>query len=438
MKTLTADTTENKVTLLLLGLFAASLPFDRFYSELVLLALLAHTAIQLRRERFRAFRLVEWLCQSSVWWLTVLFTAGSAFALQAFPFWERQAALVLLPLCLQLLRFDAARFRARLLEVFVAVNAAVALYLFTDAARTLRYYGQPPAALWSSAYLSHNFAAPLGIHATYLSLFFALSLTFAAQVVLSGRARRGRRLLFLAAILLLGCGLLQLASRAVLIGQLLVALLLLPAALPRRRQRTAWVIGLLLAVAAGLWSLHHYAPLLYQRLVTDLGTDLGTRRDAGSVADPRGSRWRLAWALYREAPLLGQGSGSEVPLLRAAYFEHGLYDSYLHALNAHNQYLSLLLRHGALGLLAWLGSLAFFARRAWKGRDSLLGAFLLLLACTGLSENYLDVNKGIFFYAFFLSLLGSVAKKEAQEARRSNPASRLLVRITKARKPASL
>ncbi|RYY67003.1 MAG: O-antigen ligase domain-containing protein [Chitinophagaceae bacterium] len=436
MKAWHHDTTANKVSVLLLGLFAASLPFDRFYSQLLLIAVVAHTAIQLRAQCLRKLP-IPWLLAISVpWLLTVLFTAGSRYTTEAFPFWERQLALFLFPLCVLLTGVDLHRYRRFLLHLFLLVNTGVALYLYSDALRTMLYHRQPLAALWSAAYLSHNFSAPLDIHATYLSLFFALSITAALYELLTGLRSTGRTLLLVLATLLLGAALLQLASRAVLISLLLIGISLLPLAIDDRRTRTAWWLFTGMVAAACFALLYFRAHDLYERLVTDLGTDLGTERGAGLVADPRGSRWKLAWALWREAPILGHGSGSEVQLLRDAYFRNGLYDSYLHALNAHNQYLSLLIRHGCAGLLCWMLALGYFARMAARRQDVLLGAFLLLIAGTSLSENILDVNKGIFFYACFLTLLGARDKNAGSSGPRSNPGSTLFVRIGKDRKPA--
>ncbi|RYZ18568.1 MAG: O-antigen ligase domain-containing protein [Chitinophagaceae bacterium] len=436
MKTWHHDTTVNKVSVLLLGLFAASLPFDRFYSQLLLIALVAHTAIQLSAQRLRQLP-IHWLLAISVpWLLTVLFTTGSHYTTEAFPFWERQLALFLFPLCVLLTGVDLHRYRRGLLHVFLLVNAVVALYLYSDALRTMLYHRQPLATLWTAAYLSHNFSAPLDIHATYLSLFFALSVTSAVYELLTGSRSIGRTLLLVVATALLSAALLQLASRAVLISLLLIGGTLLPFAIADRRQRAAWWLFAGLAAAACFALLYFRAHDLYDRLVTELGTDLGTKRGVGLVADPRGSRWKLAWALWREAPILGHGSGSEVQLLRDAYFHNGLYDSYLHALNAHNQYLSLLIRHGCAGLLCWMLALGYFARMAILRHDVLLGAFLLLIAGTSLSENILDVNKGIFFYACFLALLGARDKNPGPSGPRSNPGSTLFVRIGKARKPA--
>ncbi|RYY82451.1 MAG: hypothetical protein EOO15_23015, partial [Chitinophagaceae bacterium] len=293
MNQLRSDTTENKVSLLLVVLFAASLPFDRFYSQILLLFLALNTLIQLRAENLRKVPLPALLLHSCIWLLTLLGTAYTAFPQQAFPFWERQLALLLLPLCLYLLPLNIQRYRKLVLEVFEAATCMAALYLFSDALRTMLFYKQPLTTLWSPAYLSHNFSAPLDIHATYLSLFFSISLCFALCSLLQGGLSRMRRIFQVMASALLLAALLQLASRAVLAGTAVVALSVLPFSTPVKKRRIAWFVGLGAAALLALALLNSF-PYLYERMVTELRTDLGTHRAAGLVSDPRGQRWELA------------------------------------------------------------------------------------------------------------------------------------------------
>jgi O-antigen ligase len=433
MNPLSHDTTENKISALLLLLFAISLPFDRFYSELLLIVLVAHTAIHLRTRRWKGLRVGALTAHSAAFLLTIMATAWDSNPGAAFGRWELQLSLLLLPFALFLLEVDLARYRPLIIDGFIGINTLVAAYLFADALRTIHFYGQPLHDLFSSAFLGHNFSAPLDIHATYLSLYFALSLTGALQQLLRGESTLIKRTLLVGAALLLAAGLIQLASRAVLVMQVAVALLVLPFELRSPKTRAAWFASIAVAGTAA-WLIVRHNPFLYQRLVTDLAMDLSGSRDIGAVADPRGSRWKLALDILRKAPLFGHGSGSEQTLLRAAYFEHGLYDSFLNRLNAHNQYLSIAIRSGLAGLLAWSASLCYFLRQSWRERDGLLAAFLLLFLGTALSENLLDVNKGLFFFAFFLAILGLRRKKTALQSRESNPKAASAVFISEPRK----
>jgi O-antigen ligase len=115
-------------------------------------------------------------------------------------------------------------------------------------------------------------------------------------------------------------------------------------------------------------------------------------------------RWQCAWELIRSSPWIGHGTGMELGLLKAKYLDHHLYIAYKHDLNAHNQYLSLWIKTGFIGLLFYLFLLGAGFALAFRTKDPFLAAFLMIIAFVSFSENILDVNKGIFFFSFFFSL----------------------------------
>jgi O-antigen ligase len=102
-----------------------------------------------------------------------------------------------------------------------------------------------------------------------------------------------------------------------------------------------------------------------------------------------------------------------VALLKDQYWQQGLFRSYLAELNIHNQFLSMWIKTGIPGLAGLL--LVYFAgcKRAWQLRDACFLSFMVLTIAVSLSENILDGNKGIFFFAFFFSLFyqGSLIRK---------------------------
>jgi len=54
-------------------------------------------------------------------------------------------------------------------------------------------------------------------------------------------------------------------------------------------------------------------------------------------------------------------------------------------------------------LLVYLGTLLFGFWAAFRRKDAVFFAFMLLIAVVSISENLLDVDKGIIFYAFFFT-----------------------------------
>ncbi|MDB5250974.1 MAG: O-antigen ligase family protein [Flaviaesturariibacter sp.] len=399
----TPETLRSRITYLLLLFFVMSLPFDRFYSQVLLICLVIHTMIHLRTERLRACLQPRVLVLQAVYFSTMLATLYTAHRTVAFGFWEKQVAIFLFPLILALNPVDRPGFSKPLLRAFAVMITALILYLYADAVQIIRFYRMPASTVLSGLFLSHQFSAPLALHATYLSLFCALSILVLIDL-LHERQRNVIVVLALAGIAILAMGLLQLASKAVLIGLFLVLVFLVPHSFRDRGKRLAFVCLSILAFA-GFALLVEKAGGLQDRIVSGLRTDLGNERPRYSIADPRAARWRIAWQQVQKAPVFGHGAGEELILLRDGYFRKGLYDSYLNKLNAHNQYMSLLLKGGIPALAAFLLTITYAFRHAWRQRSRWGAGLVVLLAVVSVSENILDVNKGIFFFSFFLSLL---------------------------------
>ena len=74
-------------------------------------------------------------------------------------------------------------------------------------------------------------------------------------------------------------------------------------------------------------------------------------------------------------------------------------------LNAHNQFISMLIKFGILGLLIFIATLYYGFRVSIREKDLLLFAFLFVVAIVSFSENIIDRDKGIYFYSIFFSLL---------------------------------
>lgn len=130
-----------------------------------------------------------------------------------------------------------------------------------------------------------------------------------------------------------------------------------------------------------------------------------------NISEPRLKRWYYMGGLIRQHPLIGFGSGTEVNLLKKNYYEHRLYNSFLHELNADNQYISLLLKNGIVGLFTYITVLFLGFRYSIRTNDFFFFSFLVIISIVSLSENILDVNKGIFFFSFFFSFFVKGAKK---------------------------
>jgi O-antigen ligase len=418
------DSTENRITYVHLLLFLISLPFDRFYSELFLISLFIHTCIQLKKKNFLNISYKPLVLMQSVYLLTMAGTIYTMHPNIAFGLWEKQLAIILFPILFLLNPIDLKKYRGQLLYSFALVNVIVLLYLYYDAFSIIRYYKMPVSSIFSGLFFSHKFSAPIDMHATYLSLYCALSMVTIISFLFTKPGTLIQKLMASAAACILSIGLIQLGSRAVIISLLAVILFIVPSFIVQQRVRRNFIAITLLIVgiiASGII----ISDGLNYRFIKSLKTDLSIDQQNLTISDPRAQRWELAWQLVKERPLTGYGTGDEVPLLKEKYFEKKFYDSYLHELNAHNQYLSFLIKGGLLALLVYLFTLAYFFRLALKTRNLYFASFLLLVIITGLSENLLNVNKGIFFYAFFLSFFAAgelkIIQKQQLQLQPGNP-----------------
>lgn len=392
-------TAEHKISFFLVAAFLISLPFDRFYSQLALAAFILHTLIYTGRSDFR--NLFRWpnLVLASVFLVNLAGMLYSPERTQGGKDLTRQLAILLFPLAFSLSHFPWQQYRHQLLSLFSLTCAATILYLFVDALRIMMYHQLPIPTLWSPAFLNHNFSSPIGIHATYLSLYAALS--FMIQWPrLWQHAPRAKKIFPAVILLVLAAGLLQLASRSVLIA-LALALLLFPFFSTEKKMRWRVLVLTLLLLAAALTAIFNIDSLR-QRYISGLKQDLLPAQEE-ILMEPRALRWSLVWDLIQKQIFTGYGHGTEKKILKEAYYERKLYNSFLHELNAHNQYLSIWLKTGLWGLLLFLLTLGYGFLHAGRRRDFLYFSFLLLVSLVAFSENLLDVNKGIFFYAFFFS-----------------------------------
>jgi O-antigen ligase len=401
----------DKITYYHLVAFVISLPFNRIYSELALASLLVHTLVNLRKENFRQVRWKEVLIPASIYLLTLLATVYTKYTDNAFSEWERQAALLLFPLIIALNAFDFRRYILNIVLAMAFSCAFTVLCLYGAAFRAIVVHQLPLVSIFRNAFLNHNFSARIDMHATYFSMYIALAAAAAVYAFFKTETKRNKYLYAFLGIVLMA-GLIQLSSRAVLISFALIMNMLVPTFWIEKTKRSVYMI-LSLVITVSVLFFFTRNDSLKTRFIVGMKEEL-TQNDAiNNLLEPRALRWSSAKQLMLGSPVYGYGSGSEIPLLKEVYYEHQLYNSYLNSLNIHNQYLSMFIKTGALGLLLLLFVLFAGFRRAIQSKDGLFCAFLIIVTTVFFSENVLDGNKGIFFFAFFYSLF-YIRRKEAE------------------------
>jgi O-antigen ligase len=392
------DSLTNKISYYHLMLLMASLPFDMFYSHLILISFAIHTLIHLNKKTVKPIFTLRTLALQSVFFVTLICIIYTTNTNQAFNELGRRSIIFLIPILFCLNPLDIKKYRSKLLLSFALVCTLVIVYLYIDALITIRHFHLPVSLLFSSFFANHNFSEPINMHATFFSMQVALSLVYLLSVLIKEKVFYNK-IFYLVCCLILTAGIIQLSSKSVCIALFLIVNIAIPYFLLQGVQRRKFILitaSLSVLLMAGV----SLSGTFRERYITELATDLSPAK-ANEVLDSRLTRWNVVVKLIAEKPLTGYGTGSEVALLHESFFNNKLYNSFLNNLNAHNQYLSFLLKSGIVGLLVYIATLVFGFRIALQQKDLLFIAFMAIITTVSFSENFLDVDKGIIFYVFF-------------------------------------
>lgn len=130
-----------------------------------------------------------------------------------------------------------------------------------------------------------------------------------------------------------------------------------------------------------------------------------TSNPSGHSVMQRIEFWKTAWHIIKQHPLIGVGTGDVNIAFVKAYEERHtkLKAEYRH--RSHNQYLSIWVALGVVGLFIWLFTLAYplYVQRQWQNPFYMV--FFIILILSMLTEDTLESQAGLTFYAFFNSFL---------------------------------
>jgi len=396
------DTTVNKISYYHLAGFLIALPFDFFFSEIILISFGIHTLIHVQKANTKNIFTKPVLILVSIFLLGLAAILYSPDKTEGINVATRQLAILIFPVLFALTDLNLEKYKLNLITIFGYTCTLTVLYLYIDALNTIFYFHLPLSTLFTAPFMNHNFSLPIQIHATYLSLYCTFSLLSFLCFFL-GKPRPSQKGIYIIATLILSAGMLQLSSRAVFIAFLVIINLVFPFFLFHGKKRFVFFLTVSLISISTLFIIARMSSFR-ERYFSELKTDLTDNGKKIETAEPRLARWDAIMELIIKSPLIGYGSGSEKELLKEKYFEKKFYISYLHEFNAHNQYLSFLIKAGIIGLAVFIYVLYFGFAAAIQRRDIFFLSFMVIITVVSLSENIFDLNKGVFFYSFFFSV----------------------------------
>ena len=256
----------------------------------------------------------------------------------------------------------------------------------------------------------HNLSGIVGMHASYLSMYFFFSI-----VILLGYENNSEstgksilKTLALGSVALLTTGIILLSSRMQLV-------ILLMGFLAYITYRLSGKYGLKKAMARGvgvvvlLFAFSLLFPINRERFkqAINYGDEYGISSKWGEM-QMRPLVWACALEIIKTSPLVGVGIGDGQDALQECYVEND-YGSLTYfpntRFNAHNQILETAIQLGILGLFIWGISIMYPLVLAIRGGSLLYVFFAVIFALSCVTESMLQRQSGITFFAFFNALL---------------------------------
>lgn len=391
-----------KLRLILLALFGAALPFDIFYTTLIIFLLVITMLIDFSTKKINYIPRAFWIFTGAIL-LSGIGYFYSTDTWRASYLIERQLVIFIFPILIPLMiQINKTKLNFILWIFSISCTLSV-LYLLFNNLSIIFEFNFPIRYLFTSSFFNHNFTAPLGIHATYMSLYLSVGVVFLLKQ-LTETQQLNKRFLIGLLLFILFIALFFLSSRTIIIALLTVIAIVFPLFFIKNKMRYLITTIILIIVSFAIGSQSNY---IKKRFSTELAGDLVlNKKYTVNDPEPRILRWRCAMEIIEKKPLFGHGTGEEIGLLKEKYLQKNMMLSYSEAFNTHNQYLAVLIKNGILGLIAFLLMLFYFFRIAIKAKDFIYFSFLIILSIGFFTENIIDANKGIFFFAFFNTLLG--------------------------------
>lgn len=229
------------------------------------------------------------------------------------------------------------------------------------------------------------FTAPLDFHPSY----FGIYTIFAFCIYASFFDLIKKKIVFVLTWILLLAFLFFLRSRAPIIIFFFITLLML---YKKSKRVISITIVLILATL-----------IVINRL--EILTVISNGRDLGMTINERLNIWMNSLSVIKEHLVLGVGIGDFQAVLDKQYFLSGFEKGIDHRYNNHNQFLQTFMSNGLIGLVSLSSIFLLMFQKAMKSKHEIIYYFLTCTIVLMLFESILMLQHGIYFFAFFASVL---------------------------------
>lgn len=314
---------------------------------------------------------------------------------------EISAALVVFPLGFALISKDLITHAIKNLKLFFYVFISAVLVLNIFVFSSFLSAGYDVSSFGEYADFVNRMEGFPAVHSIYLSMYNAIAVLLIFYLLRTERLlKAGIPLIIIGSVLCLG--LILLLKKGPIFGLVLVATLL---AIKYKMWR---VWAFYTVFTASLVATLFLFPDTSQR-IHDL---FQVERISAAIESEeiRATIYKCGNKKFQEAGLTGFGIGDGKNELLDCYQE---YNPTLAATsyNSHNQYISLILNAGFLGLLIFLAFIFYNINRSLKSGEFITVAIIVFYCIVMFSENILERQNGVLYFSLFINLLYFLSKK---------------------------
>ena len=354
-------------------------------------AIIVFALIWVYKKRYKASR--EILLQSKVYislciyfafvLVSLLYSEDLSYGLRVV---ESKSTLIVLPILLTGFTWDSL-LRKDILKVFV-----ICTFLLTVYSLVTTFYHFDMGSDWS--YFSWILPQTSALSSNYYAIY--LSIAILALIFEFPRVRSTVSMAILIFVIFyFACFLALLASRAALVGTVLVIVFFSIFTISRNhgqeRYRGIVIFSLTILTSFVLISTAPYLKSRIKQSVYNFPTD------------PRYKLFVSVVNVFQKSPVFGVGVGDVKDELIEEYRKAENVEAYTNKYNAHNDWLQILISTGLVGFVLFLNFFFRLIKVAWNSKDLYSISFLLFFITVSLTESTLERNKGIMFFAFFVT-----------------------------------
>jgi O-antigen ligase len=251
----------------------------------------------------------------------------------------------------------------------------------------------PPEYKW----LNYFYGADLTVsqHPSYFAIYVLISVIIALESFFNFSFKRWHRIGWLVLSIMMTLSLYFLSSRAaILVAIIIIPLYLIFKVLQLRRSVLNW-----------FWILILIGPCVFFSLAQNGNILFSEQANNKTDRDPRIIVWKSAVKISSENLLLGVGIGDVRAELVREYYRRGEVKMAIERLNAHNQFLEILLESGLVGIFIFFSIVLTMFSIAYFDRNILYGVFIIMIVLFFLFESVLYRLAGVTFFSLFSFLL---------------------------------